>query len=124
MTEAVSCQTPSIGLRQPLGAGSVELALLTFRSQPWRMLTMAVSMVGAYQRNTQHIDHYAWGRAALYFVGVTVEHHETLAEHLGGSTVAEVLLLIIACKCKTSKRKWEQAKDLGIPWLNKVGGPW
>ena len=75
----------------------------------------AVSMVGAPPCNIQHIDHYALGRAALDFVGVTVEHHETLAEHLGGSTAAEVLLLIIAWKCETGKRKWEEAKDLGIP---------
>ena len=78
-----------------------------------------VSMVGAPPRRTPNIDKYPWGRAALNFTGVAVEQHETLAEHLGGVTAAEVLLLIIARKCETNKRKWQEAKDLGIPWLNK-----
>ena len=78
-----------------------------------------VSMVGAPPRRMQHIDKYPWGRAALLFTGVTVEDHEALAENLGAVAAAEVLLLIISRKCSKSTRKWQHAKDLGIPWLNK-----
>ena len=79
----------------------------------------ARSMVGAPPRRTQHVDMYPWLRAALGFAGVSVEHHEALAEKAGPVAAAEVLLLIIAKKCKSNKRKWQEAKDQGIPWLQK-----
>ena len=76
-------------------------------------------MVGAPPRRTQHVDMYPWLRAALRFAGVSVERHEALAEKAGPVAAAEVLLLIIAKKCKSNKRKWQEAKDQGIPWLQK-----
>ena len=79
----------------------------------------ARSMVGAPPRRTQRIDMYPWHRAALRFAGVSVEHHEALAEKAGPVAAAEVLLLIIAKKCNSNKRKWQEAKDQGIPWLQK-----
>ena len=116
MIEAVSTQTASIGLRQ--------FTLLTFSVSAMANTDDTVSMVGAPPRRTQNIDDYSWGRTALDFTGVTVEQHDKLAEHMVAVAAAEVLLLIISQKCETGKRKWQEAKDLGIPWLNKVGGPW
>ena len=77
------------------------------------------SMVGTAPRRRQAIDQYAWGRAALHFAGISVEEHEALARRLGGGGAGEVLLLVIAQKCGTDTRRWQQAKDLGIPWQAK-----
>ena len=57
-----------------------------------------------------------WDRAALDFVGMSVEVHEKLAERLGVAAAADVLLLVVAHHCGTNEHKWEQARDLGIPW--------
>ena len=77
------------------------------------------SMAGAPPRRMQYVDKYPWLRAALRFAEVSVEHHEVLAEKVGPVAAAEVLLLIIAKKCNSNKRKWQGAKDQGIPWLQK-----
>ena len=57
-----------------------------------------------------------WDRAALDFVGMSVEVHEKLAERLGAAAAADVLLLVVAHHCGTNERKRGQARDLGIPW--------
>ena len=79
----------------------------------------SVSMVGTAPRRRQAIDQYTWGRRALHFAGVSVEEHEAHAGRLGGGCAAEVLLLAVAQQCGSNKRKWEQARDLGIPWQRK-----
>ena len=79
----------------------------------------SVSMVGAAPRQRQAIDQFAWGRAALHFAGISVAEHEGLAQKLGVGAAGEVLLLVIAQQCGTNTRKWQQARDLGIPWQAK-----
>ena len=76
-------------------------------------------MVGTAPRKMQAIGEYTWGRRALHFVGVSVEEHESHAGRLGGGCAAEVLLLAVAQHCGSNKRKWEEARDLGIPWQRK-----
>ena len=78
------------------------------------------SMVGCDPRLQAAIDEYTWGRKTLRFTGVTSEEHETLARHLGSGAAAEVLLLIVAQKCKGSTDKWQEAAKLGIPWRRKT----
>ena len=75
----------------------------------------SVSMVGVPPRRRQAIDQFAWGRAALHFAGISVEEHEAFARRLGGGGAGEVLLLVIAQKCGTDTRRWQQARELGIP---------
>ena len=55
----------------------------------------------------------------MHFAGIRVVDHEELAKKLGTPAAAEVLLLVIAKECESSPRKWQEAKDLGIPWLEK-----
>ena len=100
--------------------------LQTFRSQPadHSVAHMAggddsVSLVGATSRRRDSIDEFRWGRAALTFVGVTAADYEGLAGKLGIGGAAEVLLLMITMECGTDEHKWKQARDLGIPWLQK-----
>ena len=76
-------------------------------------------MVRATPRKKPSIDRYIWGRGALHFAGIRVVDHEELAKKLGTPAAAEVLLLVIAKECESSPRKWQEAKDLGIPWLEK-----
>ena len=76
------------------------------------------SMVGASSRRTQHVDTYPWIRGALIFTGVTVEMHEALAERADAAAAAEVLLLVISRQRGTDNVKWQQARDLRIPWLD------
>ena len=38
---------------------------------------------------------------------------------MGSGCAAEMLLLIVARQCGSNKRKWLQARDLGIPWQRK-----
>ena len=78
-----------------------------------------VSMVGTAPRRRPVIDEFAWGRAALHFARISVEEHEELAQKLGVGAAGEVLLLVIAKQCGTDPRKWQQARDLGIPWQAK-----
>ena len=68
----------------------------------------ARSMVGTPPRRTQRVDMYPWLRAALGFAGVSVEHHEALAEKAGPVAAAEVLLLVIA-----QKVQFQQAQMAG-----------
>ena len=79
----------------------------------------SVSMVGAAPRRRQAIDQFAWGRAALHFAGISVAEHEGVARKLGVGAAGEVLLLVIAQQCGGNTYKWQQAKDLGIPWQAK-----
>ena len=79
------------------------------------------SMAGAPPRRMQYVDKYPWLRAALRFAEVSVEHHEVLAEKVGPVAAAEVLLLIIAKKCKCNKRKWQGAKDQAFPGYRSAG---
>ena len=72
----------------------------------------ADSMVGTVPRRFW----VPWDRAALDFVGISVEVHEKLAERLGAAAAADVLLLVVAHHCGTNEHRWEQARDLGIPW--------
>ena len=55
----------------------------------------------------------------MHFAGISVEEHEGLARKLGVDAVGEVLLLVIAQQCGTDMCKWQQARDLGIPWQAK-----
>ena len=55
----------------------------------------------------------------MNFAGVTVADYERLAGKLGMGAAAEVLLIMITIECGTDERKWQQARDLGIPWLEK-----
>ena len=41
------------------------------------------------------------------------------AGRVGSGCAAEMLLLIVARQCGSNKRKWLQARDLGIPWQRK-----
>ena len=70
-------------------------------------------------RKKQAIDQYTWGRRALRFAGISVEEHEVGAGRMGSGCAAEMLLLIVARQCGSNKRKWLQARDLGIPWQRK-----
>ena len=79
----------------------------------------SVSMVGVPPRRTQAIDHFAWGRAALRFAGISTTDHEKLARKLGAGAAGEVPLLVVAQQCGTNARKRQEARDLGIPWQTK-----
>ena len=79
----------------------------------------SVSLVGATSRRRDSIDEFRWGRAALNFAGVTVAEYERLARKLHIGAAAELVLIIIANECGTDERKWQEARDLGIPWLEK-----
>ena len=70
-------------------------------------------------RKKQAIDQYTWGRRALRFAGISVEEHEVGAGRMGSGCAAEMLLLIVARQCGSNKRKWLQARGLGIPWQRK-----
>ena len=100
--------------------------LQTFRSQPADLSVSgmparddSVSLVGATPRRRAAIDRYPWGRAALDFTGVSFAEHERLARKLGIGAAAEVLLIMITIECGTDEQKWQQARDLGIPWQVK-----
>ena len=79
----------------------------------------SVSLVGATSRKRKSIDEFHWGRDALNFAGVTVAEYEGLAGKLGLDGAAEVLLIMITIACGTDEQKWQQARDLGIPWQVK-----
>ena len=79
----------------------------------------SVSLVGATSHKRKSIDEIHWGRNALNFAGVTVAEYEGLAKKLGLHGAAEVLLIMITIKCGTDEQKWQQARDLGIPWQVK-----
>ena len=66
----------------------------------------ADSMVGTAPRRLQRVDQVPWVRAALDFVGISVEDHEKLAERLGAAAAADVLLLVVAHHCGTNEHKW------------------
>ena len=55
----------------------------------------------------------------MNFAGVTVAEYEGLAGKLGLDGAAEVLLIMITIECGTDEQKWQQARDLGIPWQEK-----
>ena len=55
----------------------------------------------------------------MNFAGVTVAEYEGLAGKLGLDGAAEVLLIMITIACGTDEQKWQQARDLGIPWQVK-----
>ena len=76
----------------------------------------SVSLVGATPRSSHSIDQFRWDHAALNFADVSVAEHERRVRTLGTGAASEVLLMIIADKCGTDKRKWQEARDLGIPW--------
>ena len=97
--------------------------LQTSRSQPADLSVSgmparddSVSLVGATPRRRAAIDRYPWGRAALDFTGVSFAEHERLAKKVGIAAAAEVLLVMITNECGTDDRKWQEARDLGIPW--------
>ena len=100
--------------------------LQTFRSQSADLSVAhmadsndSMSLVGASPRNRPSIDEFLWGRAALNFAGLTVAQYDRLAQTLGIGAAAELLLIIITIECGTGERKWQEARDLGIPWLEK-----
>ena len=86
----------------------------------WLSAHDSLSMVGRAPRKRQAIDKYTWGRRALHFAGISVEEHASHAGRLGGGCAAEVLLLAVAQHCGGNKRKWEEARDLGIPWQTET----
>ena len=72
--------------------------------------------MGATPRSSHSIDQFHWDEAALNFAEFSVAEHESLVQMLGTGGASEVLLISIAKKCGTDNRKWQQARDLGIPW--------
>lgn len=74
-----------------------------------------LSLMGAAPRSSHSIDQFHWDEAALNFAEFSVAEHESLVQMLGTGCASEVLLISIAKKCGTDKRKWQQARDLGIP---------
>ena len=39
---------------------------------------------------------------------------------VGAMAAAEIMLLILAMTCGTNQVKWNEARDLGIPWQTKT----
>ena len=75
----------------------------------------SLSLMGAAPPSSHSIDQFHWDEAALKFAEFSVAEHESLVQMLGTGCASEVLLISIAKKCGTDKRKWQQARDLGIP---------